>query len=125
MSHVFRYIAWHYSRALNSLWRIGNNLIWFFYHFFSIPLLVHTMFVPWRRLSEKKTTGLDLGNMLGRLIINVIMRLVGFIVRLATISVGILFCLGILFVSMVCTIFWLIAPVVAVLSVLVGIRLIF
>ena len=82
---IFRYFAWHYSRALTDLWRNSQNAVWFVYNFFSTRLLLRTFFAPWKRMDEDKTTA-----WFERLVINTMMRLFGMVCRASLLAVGFL-----------------------------------
>ena len=119
----FDYVQWHYAKAFSSIWRIVGNFVWFFYNFFSIPLLIHTLFAPWHKLQEKNK-GLVLGKIFENFIANSMMRIFGLVVRLSTITIGIGCILGTLCAGLIFTLFWIVAPLVGVLCLLVGIRVI-
>src|SRR3989338_11642729 len=103
-----RYLIWHYSEALADWWRIVGNFIWFFFHMFSIDLLLRTLFSPFKRLQEERKKGSwafeDWG---GAIIINVLMRLIGFGVRTMFIAVGLIFIIFTAIVGIVAFILWL------------------
>ena len=82
----FSYLVWHYAFAWADLARLYRNLAWFLWNFFSISLLLRTLFSPWRRLREGAQK--DTGGLLGSLIMNTILRFVGFFARVATILFG-------------------------------------
>lgn len=78
------YIIWHYTGALKDFWRFFFTILWFLYHFFSLPILVRTFFAPWRRLKEHTR-----GHPLEDFIANTALRLVGIVMRSATIVAGV------------------------------------
>lgn len=86
------YLSWHYSRSLRDYWGVIRNLLWFFYNFFSIPSLLRTLFVPFHRLTDntRPKHALDLQAMGERLVVDSLMRLVGFILRSFVILVGLI-----------------------------------
>ncbi len=108
------YLLWHYSRALSEMYRVWRNFLWFFYNFFSIPLLLSTLFAPFKRLDEGYKKGLRIEAFFETLIVNMLMRLVGACMRIIIIGVGIivlaLVCLGYVFVLVA----WLLAPLLAI-----------
>ncbi|MDO8619937.1 MAG: hypothetical protein Q7R64_01145 [bacterium] len=80
------YLLWHYTTAWGDLLRWYRNLSWFLWNFFSIRILAGTLLSPWHRLKEagsKETAGF-----IGSLIINLILRFIGFFARTLTILVG-------------------------------------
>lgn len=74
------YLWWHYTTAWVDLARLYTNLVWFLWHYFSFGLLARTLLAPWKRLRETKGGAGDSG-FLGRLIINSVTRIVGFVLR--------------------------------------------
>lgn len=79
------YLLWHYTAAWADLLRLYFNLSWFLFHFFSLRILLGTLFSPWKRLHA---SGKEDGGFFGTLILNTITRLVGFLVRSVTILAG-------------------------------------
>lgn len=92
------------------MYRIFGNMVWFLYNFFSIPILLRTLFAPFKRLDEGYKKGLDLGAFFETLIVNMLMRLVGAALRLFLIMIGLVAvavaCIFYLFIFLV----WLLAP---------------
>lgn len=82
------YFLWHYSVALKERLIIWKNFLWFVSQFFSIGLLLRTLIQPWRRMREYAGRGFDPQKFFETLIINLMMRLVGFILRIMVISIG-------------------------------------
>ncbi|MBI2476032.1 MAG: hypothetical protein HYV67_02210 [Candidatus Taylorbacteria bacterium] len=81
------YILWHYTKAWQDIFRIIGNYLWFIGNFFSINLLLKTLLSPWRRLSIKGGKGAE-DSFFGALLINTLMRVVGFLIRSITIIFG-------------------------------------
>jgi len=81
------YLVWHYTTALRDLNRLLKNTTWFLYHFFSVEILLKTLFLPFRRLSGRDSTQKQ--SIFERIVINVLMRIVGFGVRAITIIAGV------------------------------------
>lgn len=118
------YIGWHYTKGLRALLGMLGNYLWFFWHLFSIPLLFRTLFSPWKRLHEERQPGLHLGDWVGVLIINIIMRLLGSLIRLTTIATGVFMCIFTFTLSLILTILWLTLPLSAPSLFIAGIILI-
>lgn len=86
---IAAYVSWHYSQALRDLSRNVMNIIWFLYHFFSIPILLTTFFSPFQRLDESYGKGLDLERFASVFVVNMLMRAVGMCIRTLFIAAGV------------------------------------
>ena len=84
------YIRWHYSLGMQEYLGNWTNFIWFLYHFFSLPLLLHTLTAPWRRLDEHRKVGFHMEALFELVMANTIIRLIGILLRLFMIISGIL-----------------------------------
>ena len=85
------YLVWHYSAALSDMFYIWWNYIWFVNHLFSVPDVIGSLFSPFKRLQEER------GNLLlhpeqffSGLLVNIIMRVVGFFLRAVIITIALL-----------------------------------
>lgn len=123
---AFYYVRWHYSQALRDLLNIVGNFVWFFYEFFSIPLLMKTFFVPFHRLEDdrKKRNMLDFGAIAEGIIVSLLMRIVGVIVRTTLIVMGITFIVLSIVFGACMLVIWLCAPLFLVFIVLSALTLI-
>lgn len=108
------YLVWHYTRAVRDLLTIVGNFIWFFYNFFSLPLLLKTLFVPFHRLEEHAASGLDLGAMLEAFMVNILMRCVGAVLRIFVLLIGILFLILTFAAGCLMLVAWLASPAIVV-----------
>ncbi len=82
------YLAWHYAEAPKDIARITGNYVWFFFNMFSVGLLLRTLFAPFKRIQEERRPGFDPGEFFSRIIVNLMTRLVGAVVRTLLIAVG-------------------------------------
>jgi ATP-dependent Clp protease ATP-binding subunit ClpA len=85
-----QYFTWHYSEGAKSYLRIWKNYLEFFWRYFSISLLLYTLFYPWRRDITFRGPGFDPKEFLEALSFNLISRGVGAVVRLITIVAGLI-----------------------------------
>lgn len=123
-SFVPYYIAWHYTRAYRDGFGLYKLLLRFLYQMFSIELLSKTLFAPWQRLAERYNRTLNFSDILSTFIVNSLMRIVGFFIRLIVIIIGSIsiFVAALLGIGIACL--WLILPwllVFVVVTSLVGI----
>lgn len=115
------YLLWHYSEAYKQLFGVWRNIIWFVIHFFSIPQLLMTLFSPWKRMVEERKKSWDIEDFASRIIINIISRIIGAIMRMGVIAVGLVSLSVTLFAAITTYTLWLIAPLIIVASFILGI----
>lgn len=106
------YILWHYTLGLRSAAVFGGNLLRFLFNFFSVVLLLKTLFTPWRRLGEGYAKGLRPGAWFETLIVNTLMRLIGAIIRLSLIVAGLATLVVGVVLAVVILIVWLLLPII-------------
>ena len=106
------YFIWHYGRSMRDFFSIWGNVLWFGYHFFSMKLLVRTLFAPFKRFhQEYDLTHLDLGTLGQDMLLNLFMRLLGIIPRLGVLVAGLVFEGIVLAVGLLFFAVWLLLPV--------------
>ena len=126
MSPVFLftdYFLWHYTRAFAGILTLWTNLMWFLIHFFSIPVLLKTLFSPLKRVKEEYKGG-NVEDYLGAFVVNVMTRVIGALIRIPIILIGLIsmfvLCIGLfLFLT-----FWLVAPAALVFLFILGLAMI-
>jgi hypothetical protein len=82
------YVQWHYTRGIQDLRINLSNIVKFVFNYFSISVLIHTIFYPWRRLAESYSKGFDPSDFFATLIVNTLMRVLGFVIRSVVIVIG-------------------------------------
>ncbi|HBT81715.1 TPA: hypothetical protein DEB04_03275 [Candidatus Giovannonibacteria bacterium] len=120
---IREYFIWHYGSALKDILELAKNFFWFFYHFFSIPLLAKTLLSPIWRLSEKYRRGFDPQALFETLIVNLISRLVGFILRTILLLAGLLVELFLLLALIPVFAAWIFLPLLIPLLFLAGLTM--
>ncbi len=121
---IVGYFSWHYGRAFRDIFVVWTNLAWFVTHFFSLPLLLRTLFAPWKRVHEAyRRTGLE--DLFEAFVLNVLSRIFGACVRLCIIAVGVVALLVSAAMLVATYTFWLFAPLIVPLMFLSGIILVF
>lgn len=121
-----RYLIWHYTEALVDWWRIVGNFVWFFFHMFSIGLLLRTLFSPFKRMREERKKGsLAFEDWGGAIIINLLMRLIGSLVRTIIIIAGIIFIIFTILIGAAAFLLWLILPALVIFLIVFGLGQLF
>ena len=117
------YLVWHYTTAYNDIVHIWWNYIWFVNHLFAVPDVLKSLFAPFKRLQEEKSSVLNHPEeFFSSLLVNLIMRVVGFLLRTVIICMSLLgfvtvFCGGLMFIAL-----WTILPALLFLLFINGIR---
>lgn len=117
------YLRWHYGRAFGELFHLWLNFLWFVIHFFSLKELSRALFAPWRRMTEEKQRGLNFENLAAYIIVNLLSRAVGFIMRSSVLVVGLVCLTVIIVVGTLTFVLWLFLPAIAIASFVTGISL--
>jgi len=114
---------WYYGEAAKNILLAWKNYLIFAINYFSIPLLLRTLFAPWRRDITKKPKGLDLKKLFEYFAFNAISRGLGFLVRFATIIVGALFLIFVAFAGLIFFLFWIFLPIFVLAFLIFGVAL--
>ncbi len=122
---IRHYLLWHYSEAYKELFSVCKNLIWFVVHFFSIPQLLKTLLSPWRRIVEEKKKAWDLEDFASRILINILSRIIGAIMRLLVISIGLVCLIVTLTLAALTCILWVFMPAIIIGCFVLGIVYLF
>ena len=115
------YLTWHYSTAYRDFLRAWINYLWFVAHFFSLEILLRTFFTPFKRISEKNNAGLDIGAILEVFAVNLLMRLVGMLVRTVLISIGLVVLFGVAVGGVLGLLVWTLLPGILLMLLLISI----
>ena len=100
---------------------IWIDLLWFVYHFFSVPTVVRTFLTPWKRLGEETRSGFHPQEFFEALVTNTMMRIVGVIIRTFFLLFAALALVVTLLGGVATLILWPFLPLVAVGLVVVGV----
>lgn len=91
------FLSWHYTVGIGiyfQRWQLAFKKI---IHHFALPVLVSSLFSPWKRLEVEETAGFNIQRIIENITFNIISRSIGFFVR----SALILFCLLTLLVQFI------------------------
>ena len=115
---VVSWISWHFFEVPKFLLVVWENYIVFGLNYFSVPLLLRTLFSPWRRYKWRYPKSFDVAGYFGTFISNVFSRMIGMVCRILFIVVGIMVQIGIVILGALAILFWVFLPLILVLSVL-------
>lgn len=108
---MFTYFFWWYMQEPIYLWRSISVITLKMYANFSIPLLLSTLFDPWKR-DTVALVNASLGENFQVLIQNLISRFIGFFIRVITIFTGYIATILTFAVSILFLVIWLAMPVI-------------
>lgn len=120
---MLTYFSWWYGEGLVNFWQAIGIMTEKIFSFFSIKLLLRTLFDPWKRDAyHVENASLDIRMRIW--LNNLISRFIGFIIRIFTIFLGlaatILFFA--FFLALLCT--WVLLPIVVLFLIFNGVRVI-
>jgi hypothetical protein len=122
---VHHYFFWHYSRALIEIFSTWKNFLWFVGHFFSLRQLAASWFSPWKRTVEGRGEKWNLEALASYVIINLISRIVGTVIRTVIIFLGVISVLATVIGGVVVYVFWILAPFFIIVLLGFGLTLLF
>lgn len=123
---LFPWWQWHFFEMPKKILKIWKNFLKFGLHFFSVPLLLATLFSHFHRYKwEYPSRGFDLGKILEVFFSNLISRVLGFIIRLPIIFVGTIFEIFIFFAGIFSLFVWIFLPLILIFGFFYGLSLLF
>lgn len=114
------YLLWHYTVAFKDIVHVSKNFLFFVSNFFSIRTLLSSLFAPWERLGEEHHKGEGIGGFASTLVVNTIMRIVGFCMRIVLITIGTFCYVLTVILSIVSIVLWPLLPFVVILLFVFG-----
>lgn len=110
---VFLKITWLYFDVPRNILKVWKNFLLYNLEYFSIPLLLKTLFSHWRRYGYSYPRGFDIKGYLEVFTSNLISRILGAIMRTILIIVGVVAEIFIVFLGIAVFLGWLALPFLA------------
>lgn len=120
---MHHYLLWHYGKAFAEIYHVWKNFFWFVINFFSLSQLIKSYFAPWKRMTEERSASFSFEDLAGFIIINLISRLIGMLLRTMVIVFGVASLLLLSLGIVLTYIFWVTAPIIIVGCLYYGILL--
>lgn len=115
------FFLWYFGVALHGLMEIWKNFLLFSWQYFSINLMLATLFSPWRRDVEiKNWQGFQLGRYLELFFGNMFSRLMGAFIRFLVIIFGLVIFFFILIFGIEALVLWVCIPILALIAIFYG-----
>jgi len=119
-----QWLVWQFFEMPRNILKGWRNFLKFYLNYFSIPLLIKTLFSPWRQYRWSYGRGLDIGRYLGAFFSNLIFRTLGAIFRLFLILIGIFVESLIIIGGAIVFVGWFVLPVLILWGLLFGIQIV-
>lgn len=123
VSIIPQYITWHYTKSMKDFLSLWSRLFWFVAFFFSFKDLFKTFFSPFARLNETYKKGFNLGDFMSTLVVNILMRIVGVLIRTCIILLGLISFILAAVLGAVLFIIWITLPLGIAYLVFMGIKI--
>ena len=107
---ILNWAEWQFYEMPEFLILIWKNYILFVMNYFSLPVLLSSIFAPWRRYRWRYPKGFDLVEFLNTLISNFFSRIIGAIMRVILIIVGAVCQIFVIFAGAVIFLAWVLIP---------------
>ena len=118
----FQWLIWQFFEMPGNILKAWRNFLKFNLNYFSIPLLLKTLFSPWHRYRLSYGKGLDIGRYLEAFLSNLIFRFLGAIMRIILILIGVLVEIFLIFAGFIIFFGWLALPVLLIVGFIFGIK---
>ncbi len=109
---------WQFYGMPSFLLGVWKNYILFALNYFSLPVLLKSLFAPWRKYKWSYPKGIRVTEFFSTLISNVFSRLMGALVRIVLIAAGIVFQVFVIFAGLIIFLLWLAVPFIIIAGIL-------
>jgi len=120
---LFQWLKWQFFDVPKLILNAWDNYLRFGLNYFSTPLLLKTLFSPWRRYKWSYPRGFDLWLYFEAIFSNLIFRTIGAIIRSILIVIGVFFEAIIFIAGFVVFLSWFLLPIFLILGIYHGLRL--
>lgn len=108
------FLYWHYTQGLRSYLKRWSYVVSWVVHYFSLTILLPTLFSPWRRLTDdQEIVGLNVGLLFEQMMFNLISRCIGAFVRIFLFLTGSLLLIPAFVAGFAGLICWLLLPFIS------------
>ena len=122
---VLQFIKWYYFDQLKAILKAWKNFLRFNLNYFSISLLLKTLFSHWRKYQWSYGRGFDIKRYAEVFFSNLISRVIGAIIRFFLILIGVVAEIIIVLAGIIVFLGWLLLPVLLLAGLWFGFKLLF
>ncbi len=120
-----QYIIWHFVKAPKEILQAWKNILWFNLNFFSVTLLLKTLFSPWKGIQWQRKRAFEITDLLYVISSNLISRILGAIVRIPLLIIGTIGEMIIIIAGFFVLVCWFLLPVFIMFGSIYGFALLF
>ncbi|HEA84488.1 MAG TPA: hypothetical protein ENI04_00715 [Candidatus Wildermuthbacteria bacterium] len=120
---ILLYLKWHFLEAPRTILGAIKNVLLFNLEYFSVVLLLKTLFSPWKRYQWSHKGSFSIKKSMEALVSNLISRTLGALIRGFIIIVGLISEVALLGASAFVFLGWMILPLLIILALFYGIRI--
>ena len=120
---ILLYLRWHFLEAPRTILISIKNVLLFNLEYFSVVLLLKTLFSPWKRYQWSHSGGFSIKKSMEDLASNLISRTIGAVLRGFIIVAGLVTEVALFGVGVRIFLGWMILPLLIIVSLFYGIRL--
>ena len=125
MAIFLQAIVWQFYDAPQAILRAWANFLNFNLNYFSLPVLLKTFFSPWRRYRYSYGRAFEIWHNIETFVFNMMSRIIGAVLRVGLIILGLTIEVLIVLTGLIIFLGWLVGPVLLVLGLFFGLKLIF
>ena len=107
---IIMWFLWHFYEMPKFLFSVWRNYLLFGLDYFSIPLLLKTLFSPWRKYNWVYPKVFDVKEFFNTFISNTFSRILGAMCRMVLIIIGVLVQIFIFVTGIIIIFLWLLIP---------------
>ncbi|HDZ54678.1 MAG TPA: hypothetical protein ENI19_02590 [Candidatus Nealsonbacteria bacterium] len=121
---IWLWFFWYFFEIPKEILKGWRNFLLFNLNYFSIPLLLKTLFSHWKRYYWIRGRGFTIGEYFNVLLSNLMSRFLGALIRIALIIVGLILELFIIIGGFIIFLGWILLPVLLISGLVLGTLLI-
>jgi hypothetical protein len=122
---ILAWIPWQFSEMPKNILKAWRNFLVFNLNYFSVPLLLKTLFSPWRRYQWSYGRGFDAGRYLYTFFSNMISRVLGAVMRSFLILIALIIEFFIFWAGIFVFFGWLVFPLLLLAGLWFGLKILF
>ncbi len=121
---IWLWIFWYFVEMPKEILKGWKNFLLFGLNYFSVLLLLKTLFSPWKGYHWQRGRGFSFGEYFNVLLSNLMSRFLGALARLILAIIGLIFEIIIIIIGAIVFLGWFLLPILIILGFLLGILLI-